>query len=158
MNLEVSTGPLSRPFACSLAPLTHALALPCLLCSRALLRSLIRSLAHFAHSLARGTVIDLFCVFLSILAHSAQWVFSVDTRQSLHCDIFGGKAAVGIKEAGSLKVREREREALDKRRRKASNENISKWLNSFQSFEWTDICICWIEMLNMTLCQFRIRL
>ena len=36
-NTDCSTGPLARPFARSLAPL-------------------IRSLAHFAHSLARGKV------------------------------------------------------------------------------------------------------
>ena len=51
---HVSTGPLARPFACSLAPLTRSLALDCSLCSHPPLRSLIRSLAHFAHSLARG--------------------------------------------------------------------------------------------------------
>ena len=53
-NTDWNTGPLARPFACSLAPLT-------------------RSLARFAHSLARGTVIDLmaiYSVFFSILAHS----------------------------------------------------------------------------------------
>ena len=36
-------------------------------------RSFVRSLAHFAHSLARGTVIDsmaIYSVFFSILAHS----------------------------------------------------------------------------------------
>ena len=51
---SLSTGPLARPFACSLAPLTHLLALDCLHCSRSPLRSLVRLLAHFAHSLARG--------------------------------------------------------------------------------------------------------
>ena len=71
-NPDVSTGPLARPFALSLALLTrlHApltrshthltcsLAPPCLLRSRDPLRSLIRLLAHFAHSLARGKVND----------------------------------------------------------------------------------------------------
>ena len=56
-NTDVSTGSLARPFARSLAPLTHSLAPDCSLRSRPPLRSLIRSLAHFAHSLARGTVI-----------------------------------------------------------------------------------------------------
>ena len=62
-------GPLAHPFARSLAPLTRSLAPDCSLRSRAPLRSL----AHFAHSLARGTVIDwmaIYSVFSSILAHS----------------------------------------------------------------------------------------
>ena len=45
-NWDVSTGPLTCPFALSLAPLTRLLAPHCLLCSRAPLRSLVRSLAH----------------------------------------------------------------------------------------------------------------
>ena len=49
-----SSGPLARPFARSLAPLTRSLAPHYSLRSRASLRSLVRSLAHFAHSLARG--------------------------------------------------------------------------------------------------------
>ena len=53
-NRDVSTGPLARPFARSLAPLTRSLAPDCSLRSRPPLRSLVRSLAHFAHSLARG--------------------------------------------------------------------------------------------------------
>ena len=48
-NKDVSTRPLARPFARSLAP-------DCSLCLRPPLRSLVRSLAHFAHSLARGKV------------------------------------------------------------------------------------------------------
>ena len=55
-NRDASTGPLTRPFAHSLAPLTRLLAPDCSLRSRPPLRSLIRSLAHFAHSLARGKV------------------------------------------------------------------------------------------------------
>ena len=53
---DCSTGPLARPFAHSLAPLTRSLATDCSLRSRPPLRSrsLVRSLAHFAHSLARG--------------------------------------------------------------------------------------------------------
>ena len=43
-NRDVSTGPLARPFARSLAPLTRSLALDCSLCLRPPLRSLIRSL------------------------------------------------------------------------------------------------------------------
>ena len=54
-NKDVSTGPLARPFARSLAPLTRSLAPDCSLRSRPPLRSLVRLLAHFAHSLARGT-------------------------------------------------------------------------------------------------------
>ena len=42
-NPVVSTGPLPRPFTLSLAPLTRLLAPPCLLCSRAPLRSLVCS-------------------------------------------------------------------------------------------------------------------
>ena len=63
-NTDWSTGPLARPFTCSLAPLTRSLApltrslapLTHLLaphysfCSCAPLRSLARSLAHFPHS------------------------------------------------------------------------------------------------------------
>ena len=45
-----------RSFAHSLAPLPRSLALDCSLRSRPPLRSLVRSLAHFAHSLARGKV------------------------------------------------------------------------------------------------------
>ena len=55
-NRDVSTGPLARPFARSLAPLTRSLAPDCLLRLRPPLRSLVSSLAHFAHSLARGKV------------------------------------------------------------------------------------------------------
>ena len=55
-NRDVSIGPLARPFARSLAPLTRMLALDCSLRSRPPLRSLVHSLAHFAHSLARGKV------------------------------------------------------------------------------------------------------
>ena len=55
-NRDVSTGPLACPFVRSLAPLTRLLAPDCSLRSRHPLRSLVRSLAHFAHSLARGKV------------------------------------------------------------------------------------------------------
>ena len=44
-NGDVSTGPLARSFARSLAPLTRSLAPDC-------------SLAHFAHSLTGGTLND----------------------------------------------------------------------------------------------------
>ena len=57
-NTDCSTGPLAHPFTLSLAPLTRSLAPDCSLCSRPPLRSLVRSLAYFAHSLARGTVND----------------------------------------------------------------------------------------------------
>ena len=55
-NRDASTGPLARPCARSLAPLTRSRAPDCLLRSRPPLRSLIPSLAHFAHSLACGKV------------------------------------------------------------------------------------------------------
>ena len=55
MNRDVSTGTLARPFARLLAPLTRSLAPDCSLRSRPTLLSLIRSRAHFAHSLAGGT-------------------------------------------------------------------------------------------------------
>ena len=55
-NTDCSTGSLAHPFARSLAPLTRSLAPDCSLRSRPPLRSLVRSLAHFAHSLARGKV------------------------------------------------------------------------------------------------------
>ena len=57
-NPDENTGPLARLFAHSLALLTRLLALPCSLRSHALLRSLIRVLAHFAHSLTRGTIVE----------------------------------------------------------------------------------------------------
>ena len=72
-NTDCSTGPLARPFARSLAPLTHSLAPDCSLRSRPPLRSLVRSLAHFAHSLAHGTVnnwMAILSVFFSIIDHS----------------------------------------------------------------------------------------
>ena len=71
-NWDISTGPLARPFAHSLAPLTRLLAPDCSLRSRPPLRSLVHSLAHFTHSLARGTVndwMDSLSVFFSIFDH-----------------------------------------------------------------------------------------
>ena len=50
-NRDVSTGLLARPFAHLFAHRAHSFA-----CSRPPLRSLVRSLAHFAHSLAHGKV------------------------------------------------------------------------------------------------------
>ena len=72
-NPDESTAPLPRPFAHSLAPLTCLLAPHSSLCSHAPLRSFIRLLVHFAHSLAHGTVNDwmaIYFVFFSILDHS----------------------------------------------------------------------------------------
>ena len=72
-NTDLSTGPLASPFARSLAPLTRSLAPDCSLRSRPPLRSLIRSLSHFAHSLACGTMNDwmaILSVFFSIFNHS----------------------------------------------------------------------------------------
>ena len=77
-NTDCSTGPLACPFAGSLAPLTRLLASDCSLRSRPPLRSLVRSLAHFAHSLARETVNDwmthFVCVF-SIFDHSVLYTW-----------------------------------------------------------------------------------
>ena len=58
-----------------LAPLTRWLAPDCSLRSRPPLRSLVHSLAHFAYSLARGTVKDwmaILSVFFSIFDHSVR--------------------------------------------------------------------------------------
>ena len=58
-NADWSTGPLAHPFPCSLALLTRSLARHYLL-------------AHFAHSRARGRVIDqmaIFSVFLDAPSH-----------------------------------------------------------------------------------------
>ena len=55
-NRDVSTGPLACPFARLIAPLIRSLAPDCSLRSRPPLRSLVRSIAHFAHSLAHGKV------------------------------------------------------------------------------------------------------
>ena len=60
-----------------------------LVCSH---RSLVRLLrtAHFAHSLARGTVYDSFSVFFYILAHSAIYIWlCVATHPALFDCIFG---------------------------------------------------------------------
>merc|ERR1719204_2538565 len=73
-NQDVSTGPLAHPFARSLAPLTRSLAPDCSLHWRPPLRSLVRSLAHFAHfahSLARGKVRILMSQNHTVLNHSA---------------------------------------------------------------------------------------
>ena len=73
-NTDRSTGPLARPFARSLAPLTRSLAPDCSLRSRPPLHSL----AHFTHSLARETVNDwmaILSVFFLFFDHSAFWKF-----------------------------------------------------------------------------------
>ena len=57
-NTDWSTGPLARPFARSLTPLTRTFAPHYSLCLRAPLRSLPCSLTHFAHSIARRIVND----------------------------------------------------------------------------------------------------
>ena len=62
-NRDESTGPLACPFAHSLALLTRSIAPDCSIRSRPPLRSLVRSLAHFAHSLARETVDDWMAIF-----------------------------------------------------------------------------------------------
>ena len=53
---KIQTEVLGHSLAHLLAPLTRSLAPDCLLRSRPPLRSLVRSLAHFAHSLTRGKV------------------------------------------------------------------------------------------------------
>ena len=63
--------PLAHLFARLLAPLTRSLAPDCSLRSRPPLRSLVRSLAHFAHSLARGKVNDWMSQNDLVLSHSA---------------------------------------------------------------------------------------
>ena len=73
-NRDVSTEPLTRPFARLPTPLTRLLAPDCWLRSRLPLRSLVRSLTHFARSLARGKVNEwmaILSVFFSIFDHSA---------------------------------------------------------------------------------------
>ena len=70
-NKDCSTGPLARPFARLLAPLTRSLAPDCSLRSRPPLRSLVCSLAHFAHSLARGKVYFSMSQYPLFLTHSA---------------------------------------------------------------------------------------
>ena len=80
-NTDVSTGPLARPFARLLAPLTRSLAPDCSLRSRPPLHSLVRSLAHFAHSLARGTVNDwmaILSVFFSIFELCSKTAKNID--------------------------------------------------------------------------------
>ena len=82
-NPDLSIGPLACPFAHSLAPLTRSLAPHCLLRSCALLRSFVRLLAHFAHSLTCGKVNDwmaTFSVFFSILDHSASFCYGSHTQ------------------------------------------------------------------------------
>ena len=61
-NSDWSTGPIACPFARLLAPFTHLPAPHYLLRSRAPLCSLC-SLAHFAHSLAHGTVNDWMTIY-----------------------------------------------------------------------------------------------
>ena len=80
-NTDCSNGPIARPFGRLLALLTRLLVLDGTLCSHPLLRSLVRSLAHFAHSLAHGTVNDWMAIYsvFSILAHSAFTYFFVLT-------------------------------------------------------------------------------
>ena len=88
-NREISTGPLARPFAHLLAPLTRSLAPDCSLRSRPPLCSLVRSLAHFAHSLARWTVIYYMAnlsVFVSIFDHSVTDFYRNESEDDESCD------------------------------------------------------------------------
>ena len=91
-NKNVSTGPLARPFTCSLAPLTRLLAPHYSLCLRTPLRSLARSFAHFAHSRARGKVYILMSQYHIILTHSDSFVHSLihsfaRTAHSFACSV-----------------------------------------------------------------------
>ena len=96
-NTDWSTWPLARPFACLLVRLHRSLV--CLLhparFARALrshtpLRSIVRSLPHFAHFLTRGTLgqwqMAIYPEFFSILYHSvtaeSRWMNKV-TRRAL---------------------------------------------------------------------------
>ena len=67
---RIQTEVLGHSLVRSLAPLTRSLAPDCSLRSRPPLRSLIRSLAHFAHSLARGKVNDWMSQNDLVLYHS----------------------------------------------------------------------------------------
>ena len=91
-NRNIDTWPLARLFPHSLAPLTHSLAPDCSLRSRPPLRSLVRSLAHFAHSLARGTVngwMAILSVFFPVFDHSA----SCFRRDGEHSRCFHGSSS-----------------------------------------------------------------
>ena len=81
-NPNVSTGPLAVPFACSLAPLAHSLAPPCLLRSRASQRLLISSLACLLCSLPcsweSGWLNDIFFCFFFLLWTIVSGVNSFD--------------------------------------------------------------------------------
>ena len=84
-NRDVSTGPLTRPFAHSLAPLTHLLAPDCLLGSRPPLRSLVRSPRSLRSppSLWDSDWLDgyLFCVFF-LFWPIGTWSLSTWTEQT----------------------------------------------------------------------------
>ena len=125
-NSDCSTGPLARPFARSLAPLTRSLAPDCSLRSRPPLRSPVRSLAHFAHSLARGTVNDwmaILSVCFSIIDHSAMVYLSSDQHASRYIISTPYGCSLQLKAAPSLlspslakreRERERERERVNR--------------------------------------------
>ena len=66
-NQDVSTGLLACPFACA----AHSFACSTLLALLARSAALIRSLARFAHSLARGKVNDWMSQNYLVLSHSA---------------------------------------------------------------------------------------
>ena len=78
-NTDCSTGPLARPFARSLAPLTRLLAPNCLLRSRPPLRSLVRSLAH---SLTRGKV-NYRCLKMTWFCPKVDWLFIVRSEKNI---------------------------------------------------------------------------
>ena len=90
-NRDISTGQLAR----SLAPLTHSLAPDRSLCSRPPLRSLVRSLAHFAHSLAHGTV-NFWCLKMTWFCPIVGWWLRVSEIEPYfllfrHISYYSGK-------------------------------------------------------------------
>ena len=81
-NRDVNTGPIARPFALSLTPLTRLVAPDCSLHSRPLLRSLIRSLAHFADSRAHGKV-NYWCLKMTWICPTMEWCWCLKTGVSM---------------------------------------------------------------------------
>ena len=93
-NRDVSTGPLARPFAHSLAPLTCLLTPDCLLRSRLPLHSLVFSLAHFAHSLARGKV-NFWCLKMTWFCPIVQLLSGISCLEQMGGGKLGKRTARG---------------------------------------------------------------
>ena len=85
-NADCSTGPLTRPFARSLAPLTRLLASHYSLRLRTPLRSLVCSLAHFAHFRACGTQMIRWLFILCFFQFwpTVPWWFGLSTDHLPH--------------------------------------------------------------------------